>query len=124
MTVVYSNTLKSTRMNAVITALDADASPAYIEICTAAYALLLVTVTLGDPSFTESGGVITMAGAPKSGTAVDDGTAAVARIKDGAGNIVISGLTVGEGTGDIQLNTTDILTDQTVSITSGTIQHG
>ena len=66
MAVNYSSGLKTTRMAAVITAIDVHASPATIEICTAAFAAILCTITLADPSFTESGGVITMAGAPKS----------------------------------------------------------
>ena len=65
-----------------------------------------------------------MAGMPRSDTAADNtGTAAVARIKDSNGTVVISGLTVGVGTGDIQLNSTSISAAQTVTITAGTITH-
>src|SRR5262245_55583434 len=101
MSVNYSGTLKSARMNAVITALDDGAGPATIEIGTAGMAAVLAIITLAKPSFTESGGVITMAGAPKSGTATGTGTAAAARIKDSSGNIEVSGLTVGTSGSDI-----------------------
>ena len=98
-------------------------SPAFIEIATASYASVLVTITLADPSFTESGGVITMAGAPKSGVAGATGTAAVARIKDGGGTVKVNNLTVGTSASDINLNSTSITSGQTVSLTAGTITH-
>ena len=123
MAVNYAAALKSTRMAAVITAIDVNAAAATIEIATASFASVLVIVTLADPSFTESGGVITMAGAPKSGVATAAGTAAVARIKDGGGNVIVNNLTVGVGTGDVQLNATAISIGQTVTLTSGTITH-
>ena len=123
MAVNYSSGLKTTRMAAVITAIDVHASPATIEICTAAFAAILCTITLTDPSFTESGGVITMAGAPKSGTAGNTGTAAVARIKEGGGTVVVNNLSVGTSGSDINLNSTSITSGQTVTITSGTITH-
>lgn len=125
MAVNYSTALKSTRMAAVITAIDVNAAPAFIEICTAAFAAVIVTITLSDPSFTESGGVITMAGVPKSGTASLAGTntAAVARIKDGGGNVIVNNLSVGTSGADINLNSTSITFNQTVTLTSGTITH-
>ncbi len=128
MTVTYSSGLKTTRMTAVITAVDAGSAAGYMEICTAGYATVLATITLADPSFTESGGTITMAGVPKSDTDADNtGTAALARIKDSDGNVVISGLTVGVSgdspTPDVTLNSTSITQHQTVTITAGTITH-
>jgi hypothetical protein len=120
----YNTAVKSVRMVAVITAVDAGAGPGTLEICTAAYASVLATITLADPSFTESGGVITMAGVPRSDTSADaTGTAAVARIKDSTGTVIVSGLTVGAGTGDIQLNSVSIAAGQSVTITAGTITH-
>jgi hypothetical protein len=123
MTVSYIASLKSTRMQAVIAAMDANAAPATIEIGTAAMAAVLVAITLADPSFTESGGVITMAGVPKSGVAIATGAAALARIKDGGGTVIVSGLTVGVSGTDITLNSTAISSGQTVTISSGTITH-
>ena len=124
MAVNYAATLKSTRMQAVIAAIDAGAGPGTLEICTAAFASVLAVIPLSDPSFTEAGGVITMAGVPKSDAAADaTGTAAAARIKDSNAVVVVNNLTVGVGTGDIQLNSTAINAGQTVTITSGTITH-
>lgn len=123
MAVNYVASLKTTRMAAVITAIDVSAPAAYIEIGTAAMAATLVTITLGDPSFAESAGVITMQGAPKSGVATGTGAAAAARIRNGAGADVVTGLTVGTSGSDINLNSTSITTGQTVTLTSGTITH-
>ena len=123
MAVNYNATLKSSRMSAVITAIDANASPAMIQIGTAGMAQTLVTITLGDPSFSESGGVITMTGAPKSGVAATSGTAAAARIRDGGNVDVVTGLTVGTSGSDINLNSTSITNGQTVTLSSGTITH-
>ena len=96
-------------MQAVIAAIDAGAGPGTLEICTAAFAAVLAVIPLSDPSFTEAGGVITMAGVPKSDAAADaTGTAAVARIKDSNAVVVVNNLTVGVGSGDIQLNSTAI----------------
>ena len=110
-------------MNAVITAIDAGPGNGYIEIGTAGMAALLVTIALQKPSFTESGGVITMAGAPKSGTATGTGTAASARMRTSAAADVLTGLTVGTSGADINLNSTSITTGQTVTLTSATVTH-
>jgi hypothetical protein len=108
-------------MTSVITVLDAQSSFAYIEICTAAYATVLCTITLAKPSFTEASQALTMAGAPKSGVAGNTGTAAAARIKDSAGTVWVNSLTVGTSGSDINLNSTSITSGQTVTLSSGTI---
>jgi len=124
MAVSYNAALKSARMAAVIAAVDAGAGPGTLEICSAGYAAVLATIALADPSFTESGGIITMAGVPRSDSSADNtGTAAVARIKDSNGNVVVSGLTVDVDTGDIQLNYLSITAGENVTITAGTITH-
>jgi hypothetical protein len=112
-------------MNAVVSAIDAHASPATLEIGTAGMAATLVTITLGDPSFAVAGtpAVATMQGVPKSGTATGAGTAAAARIKEGGGTAIVTGLTVGTSAADIILNSTTIAIGQTVTISAGTITH-
>jgi hypothetical protein len=123
MAVNYASALKSSRMQTDIAAIDGNASPATIEIGTAGMASVLAIITLSKPSFTESGGVITMAGVPKSGTASASGTAASARIKDGGGTVIVSGLTVGASGADINLGSTAIATGQNVTLSSGSITH-
>jgi hypothetical protein len=124
MAVTYANTLKDTRMTAVITAIDAGASPGTLEICTAAYATVLAVVALAKPSFTEASQQITMASTPRSGAASASGTASVARLKDSNNNVIINNLTVGTTGSDINLSSTAVTSGQTVSITSGAITHG
>jgi|SRR5262245_29883891 len=127
MSVSYSQAVQNSRMDAVLSAIDAHASPATLEICTAAYAATLVTITLADPSFSRGGSspntALTMLGVPKSANASGTGTAAVARIKEGGGTVIVNNLTVGTSATDIILNSTSITSGQQVSITSGTITH-
>jgi hypothetical protein len=127
MALTYSASLKTTRMNAVVTAIDVHANPATLEICTAGFAAVIVTIPLADPSFTVSGNDATMASMPRSATASLAGTntAAAARIKEGGGTTVVDGLTVGTSGSDINLNSTSITQGQTVSITATSkITHG
>lgn len=123
MAVTYSNSLKDTRMTAVITALDAGAGAATLEICSAAYASVLCIITLNKPSFTMASQQITMNGVPKSGVAGNTGTAALARLKESGGTVIIQGLTVGTSGSDMNLNSTSITSGQTVTLTAGTITH-
>lgn len=125
MAVTYSTAAKEARLNAVIAAIDADASPGYIEIGTTGMASVLATITLADPCGTASGGKLTFDFDPDvSDTSADNsGVAAEARIKNGAGTVVISGLTVGTSGTDIILDSTSITAGQTVTLTTGEINH-
>lgn len=123
MTVSYANAVKDTRMSAVLTAVDAQSSNGYMEICTAGYSTVLVTIPFSKPSFSEASQALTLLGTPKSGTASATGTAAAARIKDGSGNVIVNSLTVGTSGADINLTSTSITSGQTVTISSGTITH-
>jgi hypothetical protein len=123
-TVTYANTLKDTRMTAVITAVDAGGSAGTMEIGTAGFAAVLGAITLQRPSFTEASQTITVAGVPLSATAGNSGTAAAARIKDSAGNIIVSGLTVGTSGTDVIISNTTVASGQQLTLTAGTITHG
>ena len=125
MAIVYSTEVKNTRLNAVRDAIDAGVAAGFIEICTASYALVLATIPLSDPcSFGAAGGTLTLT-TPATDTSADaTGTAAIARIKDSAGTIVCSGLTVGTSGSDINLSSTAITATDSVSITSAVITHG
>ena len=124
MSVSYNNAVKDARMTAVLTAIDSQTAHATLEICTAAYAAVLSTITLAKPSFSEGSQALTMLGVPLTDTsAAGAGTAALARIKDGAGTVVVQSLTIGVGTGDIQLASAAISVGEAVQITSGTITH-
>lgn len=84
---------------------------------------VLATITLQKPSFSISGKVATLLGVPLTATAAAGGTAALAELRDSAGNVIISGLTVGtSGTHIIVANAT-ISSGQTVTVSSGTFTH-
>ena len=123
MAVNYSSALKDTRMTAVRDAIDQDVGAGTLEICTAAYASVLITYTLNDPCGTISAGVLTFSGLPKTQSAANSGTAAIARFKDNSGDVIVSGLTVGTSATDIIVSSTTITSGQNYSWNSGTITH-
>lgn len=123
MAVTYSNTVKDNRMTQVLNAIDAGASFGYIEICSAAYASVLATIVLSDPCGSVAAQALTLT-MPKSDLLADNtGTAAIARIKDSDGNIAVSGLTVGAGSGDINLSSVAFTAGDTVTLNSAVITH-
>lgn len=125
MAINYSNTVKVTRMTAVRDAIDGGAAAGKINIYTAAYASLLVSISLADPSGTVAGaGVLTLSGMPKSGVGGNPGNAAIARILDSDDTVIADGLTVGTVGTDIIIDNINIAVGQTVNITAGAITHG
>jgi len=123
MAVNYAAALKTTRMQAVRDAIDADAGPGTLEICTTSYASVLITFTLSDPASTVTNDVLTIADLPKTANAGNAGAAAVARIKDNSGDVVVQGLTVGTSGADIIISNTTITNGASYSLTAGTITH-
>lgn len=123
MAVTYSATVKDNRMTQVLNAIDGGSGAGYIEICSAAYASVLATITLSDPCGSVSDGVLTFT-MPKSDPSADaTGTAAIARIKDSNGTIVVSGLTVGTSGTDIVLTSVAITATDTVTLNSAALTH-
>lgn len=123
MAVTYSDTVKDNRMTQVLNAIDGGAGAGYIEICSAAYAAVLATITLSDPCGTVGTQALTLT-MPKSDTNADNtGTAAIARIKDSTGTIVVSGLTVSTSGADINLSSLAITAGDTVTLNSAVITH-
>lgn len=124
MAVTYPTAVKTARMTAVRDQIDGGAGAGVLQIGTASMATVLAEITLGDPSGTVSGAVLTLSGFPRSDTSANaTGTAAAARIRDSAGTDVITGLTVGTSGSDINLDSTSITAGQTVTINSATITH-
>lgn len=127
MAIVYNTTLKNTRLQDVIDAIDAAASFGTLVIGTSALSGatgVLATITLPKPSATKTGGVLTLSGVPLTTTATAAGTAAKAELRDSIGTVVASDLTVGTTGTDITINATAISVGQTVQLNSGTITHG
>lgn len=126
MAVTYSNTVKDARMQAVIDAIDADASPGNLVIGTSGLSGatgVLATIALSATSATTSAGVLTFSDLPKEDDASATGTAALAELRDGAGTVIVSGLTVGTSGTDIIITSTSISSGQPVRVTAATITH-
>jgi hypothetical protein len=71
-----------------------------------------------------SGSVLTIPLSASSVTASASGTAALAEIRNNAGTVIVSGLTVGTSATDVILNSTTITSGQTVTISAATLTHG
>lgn len=123
MAVNYRTTLKTTRMQAVRDDIDSGAGAATLEVCSAAFASVLVTFTLSDPASTVSGDTLTLASMPKTANASASGTAAVARIKESGGTVIVNNLTVGTSGTDITISSTTITSGNPYNLNSGTIVH-
>jgi hypothetical protein len=83
--------------------------------------VLCTVVLTSTPPFSISGKVATLSGVPLSATPSANGTAALAELRDSAGNTVASGLTVGVSGTDIVVSSVSLTTSVPVSVTSGTI---
>lgn len=135
MSVVYSTTLKSDRMQLVADLIAGKTAASSTGSATAGTLVIgtsalsgatgvLVSFTLGTTPGTVSSGVLTVSGTPLSATASGTGTAAKAEFRDNAGNVIVSGLTVGTSATDIIINATAISSGQSITLSSGTITHG
>ncbi len=135
MSVVYSATLKTNRMQLVADLIASKVAAASTGSATAGTLVIgdstlsgatgvLATLVLSATPFTVSGAVATLQGTPVSVAASASGTAAKAELRNNAGTVICSGLTVGTSATDIILGTTTITSGGTVTITSGTITHG
>ena len=124
MAVVYAAALRTSRMSAVVTAVDAGSAAGKMKIRDGSN-VVLATLTLADPCGSVSGDVLTFDFDPDiSDTSADaSGTAANAIITDSDDNIIISGLTVGTSGTNVILDSTSIAAGQTVTITAGTLTH-
>lgn len=135
MAVVYSSTLKNNRMQLVADLIAGKMAASSTGTATAGTIVVgtsslsgatgvLVSFTLGTTPGTVSGGVLTISGTPITATASGTGTAAKAEMRDNAGNVIVSGLTVGTSGSDIIINATAISSGQSVTLSSGSITHG
>lgn len=128
--------IRSAMALAFIAAADAAVGPCTIEFYTGAYPALvstavgaqvkLGTLTCSDPMATDAAGVITFGTITQDSAADASGTAAWARIRDGAGvafmDVDVS--SVAAATGVIQLNTTTVVAGGPIAMTGFTITMG
>lgn len=135
MAVTYSATLKTNRMQLVADLIAGKTAAASTGSATAGEIVIgtsglsgatgvLCSFTLSATPGTVAGSVFTISGTPLTSTATGTGTAALAEIRNNAGNVIVSGLTVGTSGTDIIINATSISTGQTVTLSSGTLTHG
>lgn len=122
MAVIYSPALKNTRMTATRDAINSGT----LRIGSVGMTSVLATFNLSATAGTVSGGVLTLALASPSTSAMNTGTAAEAEIRASDGTtVVISSLTVGTSGADIIINATLISSGQTVTASGAqTIAHG
>ena len=121
MAIVYTTTLKNTRLDAVTAAIG---TAGVLEIGTAGMASIIASIPLANPAApAAAGGVLTFTMPQSDASADNAGTAAEARITDGTTD-VITGLTVGTSGTDIILDSVSITAGQEVAINSATITHG
>lgn len=125
MSVIYAAATKTARMNAVVTQIGASGKLKLFD----AGNTLLATFTLAATAGTVAGSVLTLSDANGATagilntTASAAGTATKATITTSADVDVITGLTVGVGTGDLQLDNNVLTNGQAVQINSATITH-
>lgn len=120
MTVVYPAALRNERLEAVRTAVDGARRPGAIEIGTDGMRQVLAAVPLRRPCGKVLGGelVFDVAGAEED--ARWSGRPAEARIVDGDGSAVVTGLRVGD---DVLISAERIRAGQRVAVVSARILH-
>lgn len=134
MAVNYSTIVKTNRLNNVNDAINSKTyvvgsgagSAGTLVIGTSALSGatgVLATITLPNPAATVSGTTLTLLGVPITTTASATGTAALAELRNNAGTVIVSGLTVGTSATDIIISTTSVTSGQTVQLNSGVITH-
>lgn len=125
MAITYSTAVKNARMQGVANTIDADGAAGKLQIYNTGYQNKLAEFTLNYPCGTVTNGVLTFSGFPKTDTAVDmDGTAALARIVDTSGDVVVNDITVGTSGSHVNLNTVNLTAGQQITINSFSITHG
>jgi hypothetical protein len=127
MAVVYSTTLKNTRMDAITTAIGSGGKLVIGTSALSGATGVLVTITLNTAAFGASAnGVITLGQSPAlSGTAGATGAPALAELRTSGDVVVVSGLTVGAGGSNIVLSTGAANINSGATVTaSGTLTHG
>lgn len=123
MSVDYNTTLLTNRLQLVVNAIDAGVTNGNMRLLSIGGGVLS-SVQLSRPVGVAAGGVLTFNGLSLIDPAASaSGTAQRARVEDGNGNIIISGLTVSGGApADIVLTPTNIIVvGQTVAIVAATI---
>ena len=136
MAITYSSTLRTTRITAVNTAINAGSGAGKLKLYNgtksdAGGSTLLATLTLADPAGTVSGNIFTLDCDPVLTATVAAGATATgkdatwARITD-SDDATVADMTVSgtAGTGDIKLSNVTLIAGGEVSISAATITEG
>jgi len=124
LSVNYSITVLTNRLQQVVNAIDAGATNGVLRLLNSG-GTTLSSLSLARPCGVAASGVLTFSGMSlidPAAAATDSAT--VARVEDGDGNTIISGLTVGTAgsTSEIVMSPTNFITaGQTVAITAASI---
>ncbi len=119
MAIVLESATRTALAVAILADIDSGAGFADILFETAADAEV-ATIILQNPSFTESGGVLTMAGAPISDASATGGTVAQFTLQDRDSADILEG-TVATSGGDINLTSLIVVATEEVELTSFSI---
>jgi len=131
MSTIYAAALRTTRLNAVVTAIGTTGflviGTSSLNGATSASTGVLAVLPLANPAGTVSGDVLTLS-QPITVTATGAGTAAKAEVwktatPASATDVIVSGLTVGTSATDVVLGTTTVASGNTVSVSPATITH-
>lgn len=123
---IYAQSLKTTRMQAVQSAIDSGAgTTATLELVAGDTVTVLAIIPLAaPPSSSVALSVLTLNGTPLNVNAIGAGTVAYARIKNLSGSIIDDQMTVGTAaSAEVVLSSLSLAVGQPVSISSGTITH-
>lgn len=124
MSVDYNITVLTNRLQQVVNAIDAGATNGVLRLLNSG-GTTLSSLSLARPCGVAASGVLTFSGMSLiDPAAVATDSAKFAKVEDGDGNTVISGLTVGTvgSTSDVVMSPTNFITaGQTVAITAATI---
>ncbi len=121
MSVNYSVATINSRLNAVISNIDAGSSVGRIRLLSPSAGTVSL-IPLQKPSGTVGTGILTFSGLPLVGPTLLSTNIVAADIEDSTGLVVISGLTVGQSTSyDIIMGITLVDAGQNITLTSATI---
>lgn len=134
MGIAFADTLRTTRANAIIAAINAGAGPGTMLFYTATQPAkgeavttqtLLGTVTFSEPAGTVVDGVLTFATISDDDSADADGEAAWTRVLDGDGAFVMDmPVTDTTGAGPVKVNSTQFYAGGIIHITSAAFTEG
>jgi hypothetical protein len=119
--ITYNTATLTARLNDVITKIDAGAGNGQMRVLSPINNTIAL-ITLNKPSATVAGNLLTFSGLPLTASTILSTNASAADIEDSTGQVVASGLTVGNSTAfDIFMASTAILAGQALSLTFATI---